>query len=82
MAEMTSAHQKVKARLFLAHGTAKALGFKLHQRQSPNETAKNLIWLPKSKVRLFDHAPAVPWAWQEVTVEMPLWLAEQKNLAL
>lgn len=66
--------------LYLAHGTAKALGFRRTQRESIEATAKDLVWLPKSQIEWEANEPSHAWRWQPMTVTMPLWLARKHKL--
>jgi len=70
----------VRLRLFLAHGTAGALGFMPHQRTGVKDTAKNLIWLPKQAVNIVRQSPAKAWTWRETDLEICSIFARRKGL--
>jgi hypothetical protein len=67
-------------KLYLAHGTAKASGFKKYQRKLITDKASHLIWLPKSQYLVLDHGVDKAWHWKEQVIQLSWELAKKKGL--
>ncbi len=67
--------------LYLAHETEKAYGFKKEQRKTANEKTENLIWCPKSQVKMLKSEDSDEGFFPLCTIELADWIAEKNELA-
>ena len=66
--------------LYLAHETEKAYGFKKEQRKTANEKTENLIWCPKSQVKMLKSEDSDEGFFPLCTIELADWIAEKNEL--
>jgi len=69
-------NEPIKIRCWIAGSTDKAYQVS----KTPQDRSHILVWIPRSQLEHVSKEPAKPGEWQEATITMPLWLAEDKDL--
>ena len=70
----------MKINLYLAHETEKAFGFKKEQKASATEKTENLLWFPKSQVKMISSEDPEGGFLPACVVDVADWLVEKNGL--